>query len=254
MSVFKQVFLILCLLFFSSFHCLAMDERDEALLSWNTRSILSAKNVATISAEVGYRINAIHYQVGEAFTAGAVLVEFDNRLPHIRLASAKAGLDAAEAAFEATSRMLERNSASLLELETARRDSAQAQARFDEAGLELEACTIQAPFAGRVVDIMVNAHELVSRGAKIITIADDSLLLAHFIFPESQWGDVAIGDTLLLEVPLVGVNAKAVVSRISSGLDPASHTFEVWADVDNADGCLRTGMTAKILPKEIVNP
>lgn len=226
--------------------CPAIDERDAAVLHWDARAILAARSTATISAEVGYRVVKIHRQAGESFRVGDTLVEFDTRYPLIRLESAKSALAAAEAALTAAERLHERNSASLVEIEAARRDRAQAWARCEELRLELEACTVRAPFDGRVVEVMVNEHELVARGTGLIAIEDDSRFLAHFIFPESQWGRASIGDAMAVDIPLVGVRTTARVSRIASGIDPASRTFDLWADIDNSGGRLRSGMTAAL--------
>lgn len=241
--------IIACLAFLFLLPSALAASAAESAASWSSRSILSARDTATISAEIGARVVAIHFQTGEAFAKGDSLIEFDDRLPAIRKESAQAAHDAAEAELEAAERMLERNSASRLEVETARKNLAEARARLEEAEIALEACDIRAPFAGRVVELLTNVHELVPHGANVIRIANDNRLLAHFIFPENLWGTIAVGDAMPVEVPLAGVRTTARAARVSSGIDPASHTFELWADVDNADGRLRTGMTA-ILSRE----
>ncbi|MCD7895074.1 MAG: efflux RND transporter periplasmic adaptor subunit [Planctomycetaceae bacterium] len=232
----------------------AGDIRDDAVLQWNSRSILSAGNEATISAEVGYRVTAIPFRPGDAFRENDILAVFDDRIPRIKLESADAALAAADSALTAARQLHARDGASALDVENAARDRAAAWARQQEAVVELEACTIRAPFPGRVVAVHVNPHELVPRGTAVVSIADDSRLVAHFIFPESLWGTYTPGDVVPVEVPLVAVRADAVVTRISAGIDPASHTFEAWADVDNADGRLRAGMTARIVPMEVPTP
>ncbi len=232
----------------------AGDIRDDAVLHWNSRSILSAKNEATISAEVGYRVTAIPFRPGDEFQENDILAEFDSRLPRIKLESAEAALAAADSALAATRQMHARDGASALDVENAARDRAAAWARQQEALVELEGCTIRAPFPGRVVAVHVNPHELVPRGTAVVSIADDSRLVAHFIFPESRWGTLAPGDVVPVEIPLVAVRTDAVVTRVSSGIDPASHTFEAWADVANPDGRLRAGMPARIPSMESTTP
>ncbi len=217
---------------------------------WSSRSILAVRRQAVISSEVSYKIRRIAKEMGESFQAGDVLVEFADEMAQAGATSARAAFSAAQVALAAVENMYGRNNASLLELETAKRDLEAARSRLTLAEYELEACVITAPFAGRVAEVYVNEHELVSRGTRLLSIVDDSSLLVKFLLSESAFGTVATGERLLVSVPSLGLEKEAVISHIAAVMDPASRTFDVWAGVDNADGRLRAGMIASIVPAE----
>lgn len=216
---------------------------------WNARSALEAHRAAVVSAEIGGRVVRVHREMGQAFKRGDALIDLDDRLARADLASAKAVLDAATASLDAASGMYDRNSASQVELAEARRDVAEAAARLERARHQAEACAIVAPFDGRVAEVMVSEHELVEKGRPVVSLIDDSRLVAKFLFPEEKFGQVGIGDVLIVRIPVAGVSREARVSHIAPALDPASRTLDVWAAVDNADAVLRAGMTAEIAPE-----
>ncbi len=213
---------------------------------WSNRSVLAVRRQAVLSSEVGYRITRITHEMGQSFQTGDVLVEFADAIARAGVESATAALTAAELALAAAESMYAGSNASRLELENARRDVAAARARLTVAQYELAACSVAAPFSGRVAEVFVNQHELVAKGSKLLAIVDDSTLLVKFLLPESQFDSVALGDRLQVEVQSNGIVKDAVVSHIAAVLDPASRTFEVWAGIDNADGRLRAGMIASL--------
>lgn len=212
-------------------------------VDWNTRSALEAHRAATLSAEIGGRVMKIHREMGQPFRKGEALIELNDRVARAMLTSARANLDAASAALAAAGDMYERNTASQTELNDAKRDAAEAEARLESAVRDAEACSIVAPFDGRVVEVFVNEHELVEKGRPLLSLIDDSRLTAKFLFPEEKFDQVKIGDVLDLRVPVAGVSRSARISHIAPVLDPASRTLDVWAAVDNADSALRAGMT-----------
>jgi multidrug resistance efflux pump len=189
---------------------------------------------------------------------------------------AQAILDAARANLDATQRLYDDNHASRVDLENAKRDAATAQAEYElvAAGAtkelrqaerdvviargnreiaadELDACTIEAPYDGRVARVLVNEHELVDRGTPVIEVVDDSVLLARFLLPSSLFRAVRVGQELNLTIDEARENMVVKVSHIAAVLDAASVTFEVYAEVTNPAGKLRAGMNGSLSLSEI---
>lgn len=211
------------------------------------RAILSASRKAILSAEISLPIKKIHRQMGESFQAGDVLLEFDDKLAVANVDAAKAALQAAMASFEAVSSMYTRKNASRVDLEMAKRENTMAETKLRMSEYELSACVIRAPFSGRIEEILVNEHELVSRGEKLMVIVDDTVLRAQFLAPEEDFRKLRIGDKLSLRVFATGEEVSGTLSNIAAVFDPASRTFEVWANVDNGEGGLRAGMNALVM-------
>lgn len=160
----------------------------------------------------------------------------DNHASQIDLENAKRDLTVAK-----TSRELV-DSTSAKELISAKRELVVAKGRLDIAVEQLEACTLSGPWTGRVARVLVKEHELVGRGAPVIEVIDDRVLLVKFLLPSSVFRSVHIGQELNLLVVEASETVVVKVSHIAAALDPASVTFEVHAEADNAAGNLRAGM------------
>lgn len=188
-----------------------------------------------------------------------------------RLRHAQAVLEAARANLVATERLHDNGHASQVNLANARRDAitaetdcelvatvsaqeqikarrelALAQGHRDLAGDELDACTIRAPYAGRMARVLVNEHEYVQRGTPLVEVVDDTVLRAKFLLPSELFQSVRMGQELRLTVTETPQTVVVKVTHIAAVLDPASVTFEVYAEVDNADGSLRAGMNGMV--------
>lgn len=211
------------------------------------RAVLSASRRATLSSEVGLVVKTIHKQMGEPFEKGEAILEFDARVPDANIEAARAALRAAQASYEAVSSMFTRKNASRVDLEIAKRESTLAETKLRLGEYELEACVIRAPFSGRIEQILVNEHELVGRGEKLLLIVDDTVLRAQFLVPEEDYRKIAIGDRVQLLIHATGEETEATLTHIAAVFDPASQTFDAWADVDNSSGKLRAGMNAMVL-------
>ncbi|MGB2985626.1 MAG: HlyD family efflux transporter periplasmic adaptor subunit [Phycisphaerae bacterium] len=169
----------------------------------------------------------------------------DNHASHIDLENAKRDLTVAQ-----TNRELV-DSTSAKEVANARRELAVATGKLEITAEQLKACTLVGPWAGRVARVLVNEHELVERGTPVIEVIDDRILLVKFLLPSSVFRAVGVGQELNLAVAETSDTVVIKVSHIAAALDPASVTFEVHAEVDNADGNLRAGMNGWLSLTEI---
>ena len=116
---------------------------------------------------------------------------------------------------------------------------------------EHDACTIRAPYAGHIARVLVKEHEFVERGTPLVEVVDDSVLLAKFLLPSALFQSVRKGLELNLAITETSDNVVVKVSHIAAAFDAASVTFEVYAEVDNADGNLWAGMNGSLSLAEI---
>jgi multidrug resistance efflux pump len=160
----------------------------------------------------------------------------DGHASHVDLEDAKRDVATAQAELELA------EAATVKESAEARRERAVAQGRLAIAEDELGGCVVAAPYAGRVSRVLTHNHEWVERGKPLIEIVDDRVLRAKLLLPSRLFRAVQLKQTLTLHVTETGQSVPATVSHIAAVLDPASTTFEVYAEVDNQDGQLRAGM------------
>ncbi len=154
----------------------------------------------------------------------------------IELASARKSVAQAQADFELA------GFTRLSDLETAKRDLAVSQANLAAAKHNLAACRLTAPFPGRLAKVEVHEHELVAPGKTLLELVNDTVLRAQFLVPSRLYGQIKLGREVRIKVIETGGEATGRVSNLSAQIDPASESFTVYAEVDNAGGGLRAGM------------
>lgn len=219
------------------------------------RGVFEPRREATLPAEVSMPVARLHRQPGESCAEGDLLVEFDATLSQAALSAARAANDAARLNQEGLFRLHEKGQAAPTELAQAVSELEKSRLQLATAMKDAAACSVSAPFAGRIADSKVREHEWASRGSPLVTLVDDAVLRARFFLPEEMFSRISLGDRVAIRTPAADVRVEGTVSRIGVVFDPASRTFDVWADVDNAAGTLRAGMTAEIIwPREGMLP
>jgi RND family efflux transporter MFP subunit len=122
-----------------------------------------------------------------------------------------------------------------------------AQARAELAQIELNRCTVRAPFGGRVVDLPVTAGQYVLKGTTILELADPSSLKALQPVDRRQ---VAPGSSLTLQVEGQEVAGKvqAIVPLPDAYLtlrELVTPLAAAWVVVPNTKSELEPGMRVR---------
>ncbi len=210
------------------------------------RGVFEPRAQAVIPAELSMTVQRMALEPGERCRAGDILVEFDATLPQAAVDSAATKLDAARQNMTSTQNLFDRNQITATELARARTELAEAEFQLATARREVEACIVRAPFSGKIVEEKLRAHEWASRGAPLLLLVDDSVLLARFYLPEDRFSAISVGDPVTVRTPAVPGDFAGRVTRLGVVFDPVSRTFDAWAEVDNPDDTLRAGMTAEV--------
>jgi RND family efflux transporter MFP subunit len=118
---------------------------------------------------------------------------------------------------------------------------------LEQARYELSQMRIEAPFAGRVVERMVNLGENLTAGKACFRIVDFHPLRARLYFPERDLQRVRVGQAA--EVTLdthPNRTFKAEVSLVNPVVDRNNGTFKVTLDLPNPGEQLRPGAFARV--------
>jgi len=219
---------------------LAMKEREARAVLASTQAALA--QIETLAAEKTEirRAEAVVVAARANLEATESLYK-EKQASRVQLESARRDLCVAEADRERAA------SSAAPQLAAARKDVALAEGALAVAAHQVQACRVQAPYAGHVVRVLVQAHERVEPGTPLIEIVDDAELLAKFLLPARLFNAVQLGQAITLRVRETGADMQATVSRVSAVLDAASMTFEVHARIDNRDGRLCAGMNATLM-------
>lgn len=219
-----------------------------------------ARAESQIVAEVSGRVKAIDAIEGRWISKGGPLVSIDRRKIRLALeakkaqtAQAKADADLAQKELDRVQDMFDQNIAPQSRLDNAQADLIRTLARYDELDAErrqleidLDNCTIRAPYDGYTVRQLVQVGEGVSPGTAVYRMVDISVVKVTVDLPERYFGQVEIGSPVAVTVsgdkadPLSGQ-----VSGIAPQASETTHTFPVIVEVPNKDGRLGGGMLVR---------
>lgn len=238
-------------------------------------SITGAQN-SQIEARVSGYLMTQEYAEGSLVEAGSPLFQIDPRPYQAALAQAQANLAEAQAKAELAKVTLERQTELFktkvisaqeydVATQTAQADIAQAEsamAALEAAQLNLEFCTIIAPFTGIVGKAQAQLGDLVGPGASSIltTISQIQPVKVNFFLSEQDYLGAASEIEKLMRVPLEKrprslqiflangelYSQSGVADFLNRQVDPRTGTIEVISLFPNPDYLLRPGQFAKV--------
>jgi RND family efflux transporter MFP subunit len=181
--------------------------------------------------------------------------------------AAKAAAQLAEATFNRYLQLRKENSASQQEFEEVESRHRQAQAALAQAESMLQAAesrvqqaeaavrevtvakkdaVVRAPYAGQVVNKMINEGDLASPGTPFFTIEQEGLYRADLELPERYIQDVKIGMKVKVVVDALDkLEAAGTIGRINPMADVRSRSFQVKVDMPEELN-LKSGMFARV--------
>lgn len=186
-------------------------------------------------------------EVGRAdlVAAGDPLVRIDTTINQADLAVARIRVAALEERLTRNEGLVDRSLISLDEIGQLRADLALARAEEARARMEIERATIRAPFAGYVTRVNVAPGELI--GAEpLMQLIEVQRLRAEIVYRAEAYGEITVGQQVLLRVELSGADVEGVVTAIDPFIDASSDTFTVIAEIENPDLVLPSGTSCLV--------
>jgi RND family efflux transporter MFP subunit len=120
-----------------------------------------------------------------------------------------------------------------------------ARGKFEGASAQLAYSEIHSPINGVVTDRPTYPGETPAPGTPLLTIMDNSSVIAKAHIPQEQAALLKPGDMATILAP-GDVKADGKVKLVSPALDAGSTTVEVWIEAPNPEGQLRPGTTVRI--------
>ncbi|MEW6319853.1 MAG: efflux RND transporter periplasmic adaptor subunit [Acidobacteriota bacterium] len=140
-----------------------------------------------------------------------------------------------------------RYQAALAQLDLAKAQLAQTDARLQELRINLANTTVASPVDGFVAKRYVDPGAWVSQNAPIVAVVDISRLRLVANVVEKDLRVVNAGDVATVEVDAYpGETFRGRIARVAPVLDPATRTAQMEVEVPNADARLKPGMYARI--------
>ncbi len=207
------------------------------------RGVLMPRTEAVLSSEIAARIVELPHRDGETFAAGDVLVAFDCRYFQAQLAGARAALVAAQHRLQNNQALARLNSVGMVDVAISAAEAQRAQADLALAQVVVDRCTIRAPFAGRVVETAVHAHESVPAGHELLSILDDGTLELRLVVPSRWLRWLAPGTHFEFAVDETGQSHGGHVTALGARIDAVSQSVRITGVLDGSPGALTAGMS-----------
>lgn len=222
--------------------------------------VVEARRRATLSAQVGGRVESIEFDVDDTVERGAVVLRIRDTEYRTDRARAAAALDEAVAGFDDAEREFRRSenlrrrkliseaqydsAAAALEAARARREVA--RAALAQAEEQLDRTVLRAPYSGVVVERHVEPGETLVPGQAIISGYAAGELRVSAQVPQSMIGAVREHRRARI-LSLDGERSIDIDDiTIHPFADPQNHAFPVRLDLPGTDSELFPGMLVKV--------
>lgn len=220
---------------------------------------IEAINQSTVSAQTTGRIKEMPFDVGDYVEAGSLIISITDDEQQARVASAQAAVrealamrTQANAQLSRVQEIFDQKLVARAELDNAisSRDAAEArlsaaQAALNEAEQALGYTTINAPFAGIVVEKYVEPGETVTLGSPLMAGLSLEQLRAVVDVPQHHMAAVRNPGQARVILP-DGRSVQARTLRLPPNADPETGTFRVRVDLPVDDYGIFPGTLVKV--------
>ena len=221
---------------------------------------LLARRISNLSAEVDGIVKNVFVDDGSVVSAQDPIVDLDTDVAAINRDTAAAALAAAQATLQESvrrhaelERLKDQSHTSLTSVEAARAQIAineaarnQARSNLKRAQTLLDKHRIKAPFSGIVNRKLIEVGQWVETSTALVELIDNQLLRLELPVPQYYFQSVHKETPVQIRFDaLPDRSFESTVTAIIPISDETSRTFRVRIDIDNTNGGLAPGMTAK---------
>jgi len=210
------------------------------------RGLVVPLHHARLSSRLQATIDRIGPENGEAFKAGDVLVQFDCTSFEAERERVRAETEAAEATLAVKRELADSGNASRLQAVLAEAELKRTRAAVAVADTQVANCRILAPYDGRVIERVANAHETVSFRDPLLDIVADRALELRVYVPSRTLRSMSAGAALELTVDETGERLRARVIAVGARIDNVSQLIEIRAEFTGDATRLVPGMSGNV--------
>lgn len=208
---------------------------------------LLAEESVVIRPEIDGRIVGLHFQEGQAVSAGTRLVTLDPSEYEAQLAAQRADLKTEEQRLQRTKELYEQKFISKDALDVQVGNVARLKAHVDEADSRLAKTVIRAPFSGIVGLRLVSPGAYVKAGADIVRLENVSSIKVDFQIPETYLSKVRPNQEIAVRVEAYpNEEFKGRVYAVEPVVDERTRTIAMRARIPNKGYKLKPGMFVRV--------
>jgi membrane fusion protein (multidrug efflux system) len=220
--------------------------RGPIVATYAATATLEAEKQAEVLARVGGVVRRIVREEGDRVESGGVLLEIENDEYRLRLAQATANRENLQAKFERLEPMARGNLVSQEEFDLTKSQLATAKAEEELAQLNLSYTQVASPFAGRVVQRLVDPGQNVQAGTPLFRVADFDPLLARIHVPSKEFRRLQADQPVDLVLDSTGARMQGRITLVSPTIDPQTGTIKITVEIPAYPAGTRPGDFAQV--------
>jgi HlyD family secretion protein len=205
-----------------------------------------------VASVIAGRVMKVAASEGDVVKQGQTLVVLDQSALKLQVEQTEQGVKAARAALSNA-----KEDGTDADVTAARARLNQADAAVDLAKIQLGYATVTAPHSGVVVTLTTNAGENAGPGRTLLTLSDPGDLFVRVFVPETQIGNVKIGqqatvtadsvsEPYLGTVSFVASEAQFTPNNVETKDQRTKLVFEVRVRISDTSGALKAGMPVDV--------
>ena len=184
-------------------------------------SVISKRHAEIASRLTGY-VRSMEVQAGDPVTAGQPLLTIDSSDVTGQLQQAQAVFDEAQTNYQRAVNLYSKGVASKVQMDAATRQNATAKAALQMAQAAVGYADVRAPFAGVIVEKLVDVGDLATPGKPLLILEDEHALEVQSYVPDELYAVLRVGE----EIPF-GTEAGTYTGKLQSKVaaaDAQTHT------------------------------
>ena len=210
------------------------------------RGETQSKRLVDVKSQISGTVDERVVERGDRVSAGDTLCKISDEDRSVSLEETRQALAQAKIEYEGSQRLAKEGLQSETLIAQARARLAASEAEFRRSQLDFERLNIRAPFDGIVEDAPLELGDLVSPGVTCArVVALDPMLLVGRV-AEREVSRLTVGQMGLGELSS-GEQVEGTLSFVGKVADPATRTYGIEIEIDNADYRIASGLTAEIV-------
>lgn len=209
--------------------------------------VIEEERSAALSFPVAGTITSILTEEGTRVRKGQLLAELDSTSARQTYEAAKAALEQARDACARLQQLYDAQSLPEIQWVEAQTRLRQAESAFGIAEKNLNDCRLYAPFDGVVGQKRAAVGETALPAAPVLTLLEIGRVKVRFSVPEQEIASIGTDSRIRVSVPASGDSAREA-NGVEKGAvaNPAAHTYDVRATLDNRNEELLPGMVCRV--------
>lgn len=211
-----------------------------------TVGTLRAREQVDIVSEIQRKMVAVYLKEGSWVKSGQVLFKLDDADITARIRKLEVDLQLAKANEEREAVLLSRGGISQERFDEVSNRRKVLEADIDVLKVDLSKTDIRAPFSGRIGIRNVSVGALITPGQILANLQDVQHMLLDFSVPERYAPNVTAGSAVNFRADYLTAERSSTVEAVEPSVDQRTRTLLVRATVDNKEGILVPGTSAKV--------